>query len=146
MLAITASDQVDIAGSNHPAPPAGLRAARGGATVVRVESPQERKAANEAVFREVNEQVVELQERFSVENGEPLSLVCECDRLGCAELLRVSLATYEAIRADGACFLVVPGHEDLSVEEVVDAFDGCTIVRKRAGEPREVALETDPRA
>jgi hypothetical protein len=111
-----------------------------------MDSPQERKAANEAAFREVNEQMVGLQERFAADNGEPLSLVCECDRLGCAELVQVSLEAYEAIRADGACFFVVDGHEDSTVEDVVDQGTGYLVVRKRAGEAQRVALETDPRS
>lgn len=122
-----------------------MRAAGGRANVVGVNSSRRRKAANEAAFREVNEQMVGLQEQFSLETSEPLSLVCECDRLGCAQLLRVSLEAYEAIRADGASFLVVPGHEDLAVEEVVASGDGFVVVRKRAGEPRDVALDNDPR-
>ena len=90
--------------------------------------------------------MVALQDQFTRDNDERLSLICECDRLECAEALRVTPAAYEAIRDDGASFLVLPGHEDLAVEEVIERQDDYLIVRKRPGEPRAVALETDPRS
>jgi hypothetical protein len=110
-----------------------------------VDSPQERKAANEAAFREINETMVGLQDAFAAEHGERLSIICECDQIGCAEHLQVLPNIYETVRADGACFLVCVGHEDSSVEDIVDVGPGYVIVRKRPGEPRIVALETDPR-
>ena len=109
-------------------------------------SSDERKAANEAAFREVNEQMIDLQEQWATDHDQLLTLVCECDRLDCAERLLVTPGTYEHVRADGACFLVLPGHEDLLVEEIVETGGGYLVVRKRVGEPRDVALETDPRS
>jgi len=106
---------------------------------------QRRKAANEAVFREVNERIEKLQRPFAVAERQPLNIVCECDRLGCAEPLRVDLAIYEKVRSDPTLFLVSPGHEDDSIEDVVDTGGGYMIVRKRVGEPQEIAEETDPR-
>ena len=106
---------------------------------------QRRKAANEAVFREVNEHIEGLQRQFALTEHEPLQLVCECDRLGCLEKLSVTLAEYERVRADPACFLVVPGHDDPTVEDVVDTDGGYVIVRKHSGEPRAIAESSDPR-
>jgi hypothetical protein len=111
-----------------------------------MESARERKAANEAIFREVNEQVLGLQEKFALDHNQPLTLVCECDRMACAETVRTTVETYETIRQDGACFLVLAGHEDPTVEDVVHRTDGYVVVRKHPGEPRAVALETDPRS
>jgi len=90
--------------------------------------------------------MVAIQEDFTRDNDERLSLVCECDRLSCAELIQVWPDTYERIRDDGASFLVLPGHEDLAVEEVIERDDRYLVVRKRPGEARAVALETDPRS
>lgn len=104
-----------------------------------------RRAANEAVFREVNENVEHLQRTFAATQHEPLHIVCECDRLECADRLDVPLPVYERTRADSACFLVTPGHEDPTVEDVIDTGPGYVIVRKHPGEPQEVAAETDPR-
>ena len=108
--------------------------------------PQRRKAANEVVFREVNERIEGLQRHFALTEQEPLQLVCECDRLGCVEKLSVTLDAYERVRADPACFVVAPGHEDSEVEDVVDTGGRYVIVRKHAGEPRDIAESTDPRS
>jgi len=106
---------------------------------------ERRKAANEAVFREINEQIRTLQHASAVVYDEPLQIVCECDRLDCAERLAIPLALYERTRADATLFFVIPGHEDDTVEEVVDTGGGYLIVRKRAGDARDVAEQTDPR-
>ena len=110
-----------------------------------MDETQRRKAANEAVFREVNERVEGLQRAFAATENQPLHIVCECDRLDCAERLDVPAAVYERTRADSACFLVTPGHEDSAVEDVIDAGGSYVIVRKRPGEPEEIAAGTDPR-
>lgn len=107
---------------------------------------QRRKAANEAVFREVNERIEKLQRRFALAEHQPLNIVCECDRLGCAEPLSVGVETYEKVRSDSTLFLVSPGHEDDSVEDIVDTGGNYMIVRKRLGDPQQVAEATDPRA
>jgi hypothetical protein len=104
-----------------------------------------RRAANEAVFREVNERIEGLQRDFSLTADEPLHVVCECDRLDCSVGLDVPVDVYERTRQDPARFLVAPGHEDGEVEEVLDSGGNYLIVRKRPGEPQEVAAETDPR-
>jgi len=111
-----------------------------------VDPAGQRKAANEAVFREINERIESLQKRFALAEREPLHVVCECDRLDCAERLEVAVETYERVRADSALFIVLPGHEDPEVEEVVDTGRGHLVVRKQAGAPRAVAEATDPRA
>ncbi len=106
----------------------------------------ERKAANETVFRQVNERIEELQRSFALGTHEPLQIVCECDRMDCTERFPVGLSIYEEVRSDPACFLVVPGHEDLQVESVVSVAGDYVIVRKNPGEPRRLAESNDPRS
>jgi hypothetical protein len=80
-------------------------------------SEQELRIAHtEALFRDVNERIAESAERFSADDAE---FVCECADPGCAERVPASLDQYEEVRADGATFLLVPGHEDPRVERVV---------------------------
>jgi hypothetical protein len=105
-----------------------------------------RKALNEAVFRQVNEQIRNLQQGLVDADREPLHIVCECDRIDCAERISVDARVYEQTRSDAALFFVVTGHEDHSIEDVVDTGGGYLIVRKRSGEPRRIAEETDPRS
>jgi hypothetical protein len=111
-----------------------------------MDDAQRRRAANEAVFREVNERIEDLQREFALTADEPLHLVCECDRLDCNVPLDVPIDVYERTRADPARFIVKPGHQDDSVEDVVDSVSDYLIVRKRAGAPRRVAAESDPRS
>lgn len=106
---------------------------------------QQRKAANEALFREVNERMEELHNRFMLTEEEPFAVVCECDRLDCNERIELDVAEYERVRQDATCFIVRPGHEDSAVEDIVDTGSHHVIVRKRRGEPAEIARETDPR-
>lgn len=110
-----------------------------------MDDSQRRKAANEAMFRHVNEQIDDLRRRFATVSDGLLHIVCECDRVACAEPLEVEVATYERVRADSSCFFVAPGHEDPAVESVVDSGRSFLVVRKRPGEPGEIAERTDPR-
>jgi hypothetical protein len=107
---------------------------------------ERRKAANEAVFRRVNERIERLQHSFAVAEREPLQVVCECDQLECMVRIPVGVAVYQRVRSHPDQFLVSRGHEDAAVEEIVSVADGYTIVRKRPGDPHAVAVETDPRS
>ena len=104
-----------------------------------------RKALNEAAFREVNERIRSLNVSFSEFSGE-FSIVCECDDAACVEHLSVRPEEYEAIRSDPTLFAVLPGHESPSVETVEEQRGTYTIVRKRPGDPRRIAVATDPRS
>ncbi len=104
-----------------------------------------RVGENEALFRAVNEQVAQLGEQFeSVE--EPMSAICECGRLECNDRLDVTTSAYEAVRRDGALFLIKPGHAAQDVESVVEREETYWVVRKHAGEPTALARVTDPRS
>jgi len=106
---------------------------------------ERRKAANEAVFRNVNERIENLQHSFAVAEREPLQMICECDRLDCMERVTVGVDAYELIRSQPDQFIVCIGHEDSNVEDVISVTTGYTIVRKKKGDARDVAVETDPR-
>ena len=107
------------------------------------EEEAEKIARTESLFREVNERIAESAERF----GAPgTSFVCECADAMCTHRVEASLEEYEAVRDDGATFLLVPGHEDERVEAVVERQDGHAIVEKQQPEVREVAVSLDPRA
>jgi hypothetical protein len=110
-----------------------------------MDNAQRRKAANEAVFRQVNEQIDDLQRRFAMVADGLLHIVCECDRVLCSDPLAVDVETYERVRRDSACFFVSPGHDDPSVETIAESGAGYVVVRKRPGEPQQIAEDTDPR-
>jgi hypothetical protein len=106
--------------------------------------PEERAARNEALFREVNEQVRSLAGRQDSAPSEGLIIICECSDDSCTDRLSLGLADYEAVRADPRRFFVMPGHEN-DFERVVERFDGYSIVEKE-GQAGRVAEQTDPRA
>jgi len=99
---------------------------------------------NEAVFREVNERLSDLEQRFHVSAGD-LELVCECGDADCTERIRVDQPAYAELRSDPRLFAVVRGHEEADVEEVIEQRGAYDVVRKHEGVPAQVAAETDRR-
>jgi hypothetical protein len=99
---------------------------------------RERRARNQLLFRAVNEQIVNLTERFQAELSD-LDLVCECADPSCTGTIRLGLEDFGRIDQVQEAFLVLRGHEDLQVEDVVDSRDGYVIVRKRNLAARIVA-------
>ena len=103
---------------------------------------QERLGANEAVFREINEGIERGQ--WPGEEESPTGFRCECARLGCNELVELSVREYEHVRSHSRRFIVLPGHERLDVEIVVERHHGYLVVEKldQAGDQ---AVKSDPR-
>jgi hypothetical protein len=105
---------------------------------------QRRVGLNEALFREVNERIEDLNRAFG-ELTDRMSVVCECGDARCHERLDVPIPEYERVRADATTFVLVPGHEDPTVETVVDRREDYFVVRKEGDEVERLAVETDPR-
>jgi hypothetical protein len=105
---------------------------------------ERRIGLNEAVFREANERIQELNETFATFTDE-LVLVCECGDGKCVEQITMPPAAYEEVRADPAHFAIAPGHEMPDVERVIARRDGYDVVRKHEGVPQQIAEVTDPR-
>ena len=100
---------------------------------------------NEAVFRAVNEEIEKLTLGIAEISDRTLHLVCECGDLLCTKQLVVPVTRYEQVRADPSSFLIIPGHEKPSVEDVVEETPRYSVVRKHS-DAAKIALETDPRA
>ena len=96
-------------------------------------------ARNEALFREVNERIAELTEANDAGGGDAISFVCECSSLECGGHVALTLEEYAGVRARPRVFAVVPGHERLDVERVVEEGRGYYVVEKlgEAGEAVE---------
>jgi len=95
----------------------------------------ERLAHNEAMFREVNERISEVGERFGLEK---LSVMCECSDPECVAQFQASPDEYAALRASSIRFGVLPGHERPDVERVV-ARNETHLVIEKTGEGAQVA-------
>ncbi len=106
-----------------------------------METRDARAAKNEAVFRDVNERILDAAERFVAEGLEAL---CECANATCTSTLQITMTEYGTVRARGNRFAVIPGHEDPAFERVVEHNERFLVVEKR-GEAAEVARDLDPR-
>jgi hypothetical protein len=95
-----------------------------------MKSEELRIAKTESQFRDVNERIAETAERFGASEAE---LVCECSDPECGHRIEAPLADYEGVRADGAQFLVAPGHENPDQERVARHRPGYRIVQKLRG-------------
>jgi hypothetical protein len=102
----------------------------------------ERLARNQALFREVNERLLELSQGFGFQDGS-MQFVCECSNEDCTVTVTMNHNEYESVRAHSTFFVVASGHEILEVEKVIDRQDGWAIVQKVA--ETDYAAETDPR-
>jgi hypothetical protein len=103
---------------------------------------QRRAAANEATIRDVNEGIERGQ--WPGEEDTPVGFRCECARLGCNQLVELTVREYEEIRANPRRFVVIPGHEFPDVETLVESRGGYVIVEK-LDQAAEVAERHDPR-
>jgi hypothetical protein len=106
---------------------------------------ERRLGMNEAVFREVNERVEEIQETQETNTG-LLHIVCECSAVSCTERLSVPISEYERVRSDATHFLLQVGHEDPTVERMIENRGTYIIVEKEGMDVEEIAQATDPRS
>ncbi len=104
---------------------------------------EERVAKNEALHREMNEEIEKSYESHPAEDY--MDIVCECGLSECDAFLKVTRAEYEGIRGDARQFIIVRDHVVPDVDVVVLETDRFTIVAKPEGEPAEIAGQTDPR-
>lgn len=102
---------------------------------------EEKRAENEAAFREANE-AIRTAERELDPPLDRVPYICECDDVRCRETIRLTAAEYERIRDDGATFAIARGHS--SAGNVVEEHGDYLVVRKSDG-GGEVARARDPR-
>lgn len=102
----------------------------------------EKLARNQVIFREVNERIAELDGEWGATGMNVY--VCECSSQRCATELEITPTEYEQVRADGARFVVAPGHELAEVERVVEENERFLVVEK-IGPAAAVARDLDPR-
>lgn len=108
-----------------------------------MEESERRVGLNEAVFREVNERLKNINDAFTAVT-DTMDLICECADTTCTEHITMRPEEYEELRAHPAHFAVVRGHAlGRNGERVVARRPGYDVVEKLGG-AADVAEETDP--
>ena len=95
---------------------------------------------NEALFREVNDRIDELQ--VDLGGAATFEIVCECGDSACVQRFGIDATAYTELRRDVHHFAVVPGHEQPDVERVVGTYDGYLVVEKTDPDAAEAAEAT----
>ena len=103
-----------------------------------------RLAENEALFREVNENIEAAASPQGPHDGHLFGFFCECSDLRCTQLVLMDLREYEAVRANARAFVVAAGHELPEIETVMEHHQRYQVVVK-VGEAAELAEDRDPR-
>lgn len=80
-----------------------------------------------ALLREVNERIREVSSQWETPGS--AAFFCECPNASCTEVLDLTLADYERIRALADCYVVVRGHESSCRDHVVAQNNGHVVVR-----------------
>lgn len=108
-----------------------------------MEASVARKAQNEAIFRDANEEIEAVREELTAIEGKT-PFLCECEDPECREVVRLDVAAYEAVRANATHFLLAPGHP-ATTGHVIEEHPGYVVVEKDAPVARRIAIDTDPR-
>lgn len=107
-------------------------------------SSKDRLVKNEAIFRQINEEVqngLNELEKIAGEDGQssmvakhddvPLHFYCECADITCHERIEMNLSEYKVLHYDRRQFIIKPGHEIDEIEDIVDEDKDVTVVKKR---------------
>jgi hypothetical protein len=99
--------------------------------VIETDVSQARAARNQALFREVNARLVDLNEVFEA-LSERSTFVCECASIACIQEIEISLTDYQRVRADPRRFIVAPSDDHVfpDAERVVERAKGYFVVEK----------------
>lgn len=105
---------------------------------------REKDARNQALFREVNERIEQVNETFDTDGKG--SFVCECGNPECTQAIAVTRAEYARIRGCASRFAIALNHENPETETLIEQNDRFAVVETYAGQASEIARETDPRS
>lgn len=101
-----------------------------------------KSARNHSLWREVNERI----KRVGGTSGDA-EFLCECARMNCIAMIRLSTAEYKLIRSSAIRFPVAVGHDFPEFENVVAICDAYAVVEKKGTAAEEAArLDLSSRA
>ena len=106
----------------------------------------ERKALNEGTFRDANEQIEQKAvELVGVEDEQFVPFLCECPQMDCIQVALLTLKEYQNVRSGGRQGLAVLGHEDPTIERVLER-DERFVMTEKFGRAGEVHARNDDRS
>jgi hypothetical protein len=100
-----------------------------------------RVGLNEALFREINERVEEVNTTLATFTN-VLMIACECATLDCMERIEITPERYAQVREDPTLFMIRPGHEAPDTETVTAREEEFWVVRKNPGLAEELSRAT----
>ena len=112
----------------------------------------EQQSRNEALLREVNERIADIDKAAEETTFAPdetlFEFLCECGASdgqagACEEHVQMTINEYDQVRSQDDRFVVHPGHETHVLEWVAGRTDRFIVVDKRAG--AEPFVADDPR-
>jgi hypothetical protein len=110
--------------------------ASGGRGERAVSSSEERLAKNEIHFREVSERLNEIRRATMTD------YLCECCATTCIETIELTNDEYKRARRRPTVFVLIPGHERIEVERVLENTERFVLVEKVVAV--EEIVDSDP--
>src|SRR5688500_4818002 len=92
------------------------------------ERHQQRIAANEARFRDMNDAIVREADAFDGRGS--YRVMCECALLNCEDMIEISREEYGRVRSSPRWFVVLPEHVLQAAEEPVTKDDAYWVIEK----------------
>jgi hypothetical protein len=105
---------------------------------------EERVARNETLFREVNERIKQVN--VGLATAEATDFLCECGDESCTQPISLTMAEYEAVRAEPTHFAIVAGHVVPDVERVLVSNERYAVVEKVDPDAVRIVEAEDPRS
>jgi hypothetical protein len=106
---------------------------------------ERRLVENEMLFRSTNREVqrrVKRDRHGDEPDGVKLHFYCECSRFYCRDRIKLTVDEYEVATVNEKQFIVLPGHENMTVEKVVSRANGYVVVEKNIDPVKATAHTT----
>ncbi len=104
-----------------------------------------KEAANQAIFRAMNEWTAAARDARLVPERAMDTYLCECSDAGCTDAIDLTRIEYEAVRAVPVRFAIALNHEDPEVDSLNSENLRFASVEKFYGVGVQIARATDPR-
>jgi hypothetical protein len=106
---------------------------------------ERRLVENELMFRAANrkvqQQVQKDRNRYEGTDKTKLRFYCECSNFHCRGRISLTINEYQAATTNNREFVILPGHENKSVEKIVRTEDDFMVVEKNM-DPAKVMKQT----